>query len=126
MNTRRIFLAIALGLLASAIIMPGLFGSAAEAVQQDWINAPRSGGVRPPEKDVRGGAHGVPKSPVARALTATQSERLQALQVEAGNIPLVVQYNALTNTPRHLFSHAGYLSAPSASDGESIARGFIK
>jgi hypothetical protein len=126
MNTRRIFLVIALGLLASAVIMPGLFGSAAEAVRQDWIDAPRSGGVRPPEKDVRGGAHGVPKSPVARALSATQSERLKALQVEAGNIPLVVQYNALTNTPRHLFSHAGYLSAPDGGDAENIARGFIK
>jgi hypothetical protein len=106
--------------------MPGLFGSAAEAVRQDWIDAPRSGGIRPPEKDVRGGAHGVPKSPVARALSATQSERLKALQVEAGNVPLVVQYNALTSTPRHLFSHAGYLSAPSGGDPENIARGFIK
>ncbi|HEX9918446.1 MAG TPA: hypothetical protein VGA87_04715, partial [Pyrinomonadaceae bacterium] len=126
MNTRRIFLATALGLIALAVITPGLFGSAAQAVKQNWINAPRSGGVRPPEKDVRGGAHGVPKSPVARAFSETQSRSLQALQAEVGGAPLVVQYNALTNTPRHLFSRAGYLTAPAAGDAESISRGFLK
>jgi hypothetical protein len=126
MNTRRIFLAAALGLLVLAVIMPGLFGSAAEAVQQDWIDAPRSGGVRPPEKDVRGGAHGVPKSPVARALTAKQADGLRALQMESGGAPLVVQYNALTNTPRHLFSRAGYLTQPAAGDAANIARAFLK
>jgi hypothetical protein len=94
MSTRRNFLIIAFVLLALAVIMPGLFGSAVEAVKQDLINAPRSGGVRPPEKDVRGGAHGVPKSPVARALSETQSKSLKALQTEIGGAPLVVQYNA--------------------------------
>jgi hypothetical protein len=126
MNTRRIFLVAALGLLALVVVMPGLFGSAAEAVKQDLINAPRSGGVRPPEKDVRGGAHGVPKSPVARALSETQEKSLRALQTEVGGAPLVVQYNALTNTPRHLFSRAGYLTPPAAGDAEQIARGFLK
>jgi hypothetical protein len=126
MNTRRIFLVTALGLLALAVIMPGLFGSAAEAVKQDLINAPRSGGVRPPEKDVRGGAHGVPKSPVARALSDTQARGLKALQSEVGSAPLVVQYNALTNTPRHLFSRAGYLTTAAGGDAEGIARGFLK
>jgi hypothetical protein len=126
MNTRRIFLAVALGLLVCAVIMPGLFGSAAEAVRQDWINAPRSGGMRPPEKDVRGGVHGVPKSPVARALSATQEKSLKALQAEVGGAPLVVQYNALTSTPRHLFSRAGYLTPPNEGDAENIARGFLK
>ena len=126
MNTRRIFLVTALGLLALAVIMPGLFGSAAEAGKQDLINAPRSGGVRPPEKDVRGGAHGVPKSPVARALSATQTAGLRALQAESGGSPLVVQYNALTNTPRHLFSRAGYLSQSAGGDAADIARGFLK
>ncbi|HYG10377.1 MAG TPA: M36 family metallopeptidase [Pyrinomonadaceae bacterium] len=126
MNTRRIFFATALVLLALAVIMPGLFGSAVEAVKQDLINAPRSGGLRPPEKDVRGGAHGVPKSPVARALSETQAEKLRALRAEVGGAPLVVQYNALTNTPRHLFSRAGYLSPPAAGDAEPIARAFLK
>jgi hypothetical protein len=126
MNTRRIFLVTALGLLVLAVIMPGLFGSAAEAVKPDLINAPRSGGVRPPEKDVRGGAHGVPKSPVARALSDTQTKGLRALQAEVGGAPLVVQYNALTNTPRHLFSRAGYLTPPAGGDAEVIARGFLK
>jgi hypothetical protein len=126
MNTRRIFLATAIGLLALAVIMPSLFGSAAEAGKQDLINAPRSGGVRPPEKDVRGGAHGVPKSPVARALSATQAAGLRALQAESGGSPLVVQYNALTNTPRHLFSRAGYLSQSAEGDAADIARGFLK
>jgi hypothetical protein len=126
MNTRRIFLVTALGLLALAVIMPGLFGSAAEAVKQDLIDAPRSGGLRPPEKDVRGGAHGVPKSPVARALSETQAKGLKALQTEVGGTPLVVQYNALTNTPRHLFSRAGYLTPPTNGDAEGIARGFLK
>jgi len=126
MNTRRIFLAAALGLLALAVVMPGLFGFAVEAVKQDLINAPRSGGVRPPEKDVRGGAHGVPKSPVARALSETQANSLRALQAEVGSAPLVVQYNALTNTPRHLFSRAGYLTPPAGGDAEAIARGFLK
>jgi hypothetical protein len=106
--------------------MPSLFGSAAEAGKQDLINAPRSGGVRPPEKDVRGGAHGVPKSPVARALSETQAKSLKALQTEVGGAPLVVQYNALTNTPRHLFSRSGYLTPPTGGDAESIARGFLK
>ncbi|HEX8127832.1 MAG TPA: M36 family metallopeptidase [Pyrinomonadaceae bacterium] len=126
MNTRRIFLVTALGLLALAVIMPGLFGSAAEAVKQDLINAPRSGGVRPPEKDVRGGAHGVPKSPVARTLSETQAKGLRDLQRESGGSPLVVQYNALTNTPRHLFSRAGYLTPPAEGDAEIVARGFLK
>ncbi|HEV2882409.1 MAG TPA: M36 family metallopeptidase [Pyrinomonadaceae bacterium] len=126
MNTRRIFLVTALGLLALAVVMPGLFGAAAEAGKQDLINAPRSGGVRPPEKDVRGGAHGVPKSPVARALSETQTKSLKALQAEVGGAPLVVQYNALTNTPRHLFSRAGYLTPPTGGDAESIARNFLK
>ncbi|HEX8458714.1 MAG TPA: M36 family metallopeptidase [Pyrinomonadaceae bacterium] len=126
MNTRRIFLAASLVLLALAVIMPGLLGSAAEAVKGDLIDAPRSGGQRPPEKDVRGGAHGVPKSPVARALSETQTRGLKALQAEAGGAPLVVQYNALTNTPRHLFSHNGYLSQPATGDAEQIARGFLK
>jgi hypothetical protein len=126
MNTRRIFLVVALGLLALAVVMPGLFGSAAEAVRQDWINAPRSGGVRPPEKDVRGGVHGVPKSPVARALSESQTKGLTALQAEVGGSSLVVQYNALTNTPRHLFSRAGYLTPPAGGDAEQVARGFLK
>jgi hypothetical protein len=126
MNTRRIFLVTVLGLLALAVVMPGLFGSAVEAVKQDLIVAPRSGGVRPPEKDVRGGAHGVPKSPVARALSETQAKGLRALQAEAGGAPLVVQYNALTSTPRHLFSRAGYLTPPGAGDAEGIARTFLK
>jgi hypothetical protein len=125
MNTRRIFLVTVLGLLALAVVMPGLFGSA-EAVRRDLINAPRSGGVRPPEKDVRGGAHGVPKSPVARALSETQTTGLRALQAESGGSPLVVQYNALTNTPRHLFSRAGYLTPPVGGDPEAVARGFLK
>ncbi|MDQ1560246.1 MAG: large repetitive protein [Pyrinomonadaceae bacterium] len=126
MNTRRIFLATVLGLLVLTVVMPGLFGSAVEAVKQDLINAPRSGGVRPPEKDVRGGAHGVPKSPVARALSETQAKNLKALQTEVGGAPLVVQYNALTSTPRHLFSRAGYLTPPGAGDAEVIARSFLK
>ena len=126
MNTRRIFLVAALGLLALAVIMPSLFGSAAEAVKQDLINAPRSGGVRPPEKDVRGGAHGVPKSPVASALSESQAKGLKALQAELGSASLIVQYNALTNTPRHLFSHSGYLTQPTEGDAEQIARGFLK
>jgi hypothetical protein len=126
MNTRRIFLVLALGLLAAVVIMPGLFGSAVEAVQSNLINAPRSGGVRPPEKDVRGGAHGVPKSPEARALSATQAKTLKALQAEVGDASLVVQYNDLTSTPRHLFSRTGYLSAPAKGDPENIARGFLK
>ncbi|HEY1403550.1 MAG TPA: M36 family metallopeptidase, partial [Pyrinomonadaceae bacterium] len=37
-----------------------------------------------------------------------------------------VQYNALTSTPRHLFSRAGYLTAPAGGDAENIARGFLK
>ncbi|HZG51951.1 MAG TPA: M36 family metallopeptidase, partial [Pyrinomonadaceae bacterium] len=126
MNTRRIFLVAALGLLALAVIMPGLFGSAAEAVRQDLIDAPRSGGLRPPEKDVRGGVHGVPKSSVARSLSSAQAQGLRALQAEVGGAPLVVQYNALTNTPRHLFSRAGYLTPPTAGDAESISRSFLK
>ncbi|HYP00734.1 MAG TPA: M36 family metallopeptidase, partial [Pyrinomonadaceae bacterium] len=126
MNTRRIFLVLALGLLAFAVVMPGLFGSAAEAVQSKLINAPRSGGVRPPEKDVRSGVVNALKSPLARPLSETQAKGLQALQAAAGNSPLVVQYNNLSGTPRHLFSRDGYLTAPADDDAEQISRGFIK
>ncbi len=38
---------------------------------------------------------------------------------------LVVQYNGLTATPRHLFSHSGYLSDPSSAPAETIAREFL-
>ncbi|HJR07028.1 MAG TPA: M36 family metallopeptidase [Pyrinomonadaceae bacterium] len=126
MNTRRLFLVIALGLLTLAVVMPGLFGSAAEAVQSNLVNAPRSGGLRPTEKDVRVAALGAKRSVVQRALAETQTKSLQALQTEAGGAPLVVQYNNLTSTPRHLFSRAGYLTAPTDGDAEQIARGFLQ
>src|SRR4051812_4317920 len=67
--------------------------------------------THPPEIDVRG-AYGVPKGTALRAPLPSQIKAINSLQAKAG-AALQVQYNALTATPRHLFSYAGYLTPPS-------------
>jgi len=121
MNTRRIFLATVIGLLALAVIMPGLFGSAAEAVNPTPLVA--SSKPRPSELDVRG-LHGVPRGTDLRAPTAAQLRAIASLQVVSG-ASLQVRYNGLTATPSHLFSYTGYLTPSSAAPPEMIARDFL-
>lgn len=122
MNTRRIFLVLALGLFAAAIVMPGLFGSAAEAVNSAPLVAPST--PRPSELDVRG-LHGVPRGTDLRAPTAAQLRALTSLQGVSG-ASLQVRYNGLTATPNHLFSYTGYLTPPSSDPPEKIARDFLR
>ncbi len=78
---------------------------------------------RPNELDVRG-AHGVPKGTALRAPTQSQLKALESLRDAIGSQPQV-RYNGLTATPRHLFSHDGYLSAASSAAPETIARDFL-
>ncbi|HEY0081374.1 MAG TPA: hypothetical protein VGB61_01185, partial [Pyrinomonadaceae bacterium] len=121
MNTRRIFLVTTLALLALAVVMPGLFGFAVEAVNPVPLTA--SSKPRPSELDVRG-LHGVPRGTDLRAPTAAQLRALTSLQVISG-APLQVRYNGLTATPSHLFSYTGYLTPASSAPPEKIARDFL-
>jgi Zn-dependent metalloprotease len=75
------------------------------------------------ELDVRG-SEGVPKGTELRQPDAAQLRAIESLQDKVST-PLVVQYNGLTATPRHLFSHEGYLSEPSSKPAEVIARDFL-
>ena len=77
----------------------------------------------PRELDVRG-AHGVPKGIALVPPTEPQREAIAALEASRG-AKLQIQYNGLTGTPRHLYSHGTYLSGPSGADPEQIARGFV-
>ena len=77
----------------------------------------------PNEIDVRG-PHGVPKGLSFRQPTQVQLEAVRALEASVGS-KLQIQYNALTATPRHLFSRDAYLSKPSNAGPEAIARDFI-
>ena len=79
--------------------------------------------ARPAEVDVRG-PHGVPKGLAQRAPTEDQLKAIGSLQGSIGTT-LRVEYNGLTATPRHLFSHGIYLTPPSAAEPEQIARNFI-
>lgn len=66
----------------------------------------------------------MPKGTKLRAPTTAQTKAIAALQaVVAG--PLEVHYNGLTATPRHMFSHTGYLTEASAAEPETIARQFL-
>jgi hypothetical protein len=79
--------------------------------------------ARPAEVDVRG-PHGVPKGLAQRTPTEDQLKAIGSLQGSIG-ATLRVEYNGLTATPRHLFSHGIYLTPPSAAEPEQIARNFI-
>jgi hypothetical protein len=80
-------------------------------------------GERPAQMDVRG-PDGVPKGTDLRQPSEEQLKAIGSLESLAG-APLVIQYNGLTATPRHLFSHSGYLTPPSAAQPEVIAREFL-
>ena len=79
--------------------------------------------ARPAELDVRG-PYGVPTGTAFRQPTTAQIKALASLEAVAGGL-LVVQYNGLTATPRHVFSHGNYLSGPSSAPAETIARDFL-
>ncbi len=81
-------------------------------------------GDRPAEIDVRG-PHGPPKGTELRQPTAAQLKAIASLENLVGG-SLVIQYNALTATPRHLFSHSAYLSQPSSAPADTVARDFIR
>ena len=112
MPSKRVVRILALCLSAISIFVAAnlMFGSAAQT-------------VRPVELDVRG-PQGVPKGTRLRAPTLAQVKALAALQSIAGN-SIQVRYNGLTATPRHMFSHSGYLTPPSSAQPETIARGFL-
>ena len=80
-------------------------------------------GERPRQFDVRG-FDGVPKGTELRQPTAGQLKAIASLEASAAG-PLVVQYNGLTATPRHLLSHSGPLTQPSGAPPELIARDFL-
>ena len=79
--------------------------------------------AKPAEFDVRG-PDGVPKGTKLRAPTTAQTKAIAALQASVTG-SLEVQYNGLTATPRHIFSHSGYLTEPSGAEPETIARQFL-
>ena len=79
--------------------------------------------AKPTEFDVRG-PDGVPKGTELRKPTSAQVKAIAALQATVTG-GLEVQYNGLTATPRHMFSHTGYLTPPSAADPETIALQFL-
>jgi Zn-dependent metalloprotease len=73
--------------------------------------------------DVRG-PDGIPQGLGLRTRTPVQIAALTALEQQVGGA-LSVNYNGLTATPRHLFSHGRYLSSPSSAPPETVARDFI-
>ncbi len=79
--------------------------------------------AKPAEFDVRG-PDGVPKGTALRTPTSAQTKAIAALQATVTG-SLEVQYNGLTATPRHMFSHTGYLTQPSSAAPEAIARQFL-
>ena len=80
-------------------------------------------GERPNQFDVRG-FDGVPKGTGLREPDGAQLKAISSLQESVGG-PLVIQYNGLTATPRHLLSHSGPLTEPSGAPPELIARDFL-
>ena len=110
--------AIIRAILFCLLIICGFLGSSFQSSGLVVSEAPR-----PTEFDVRG-PDGVPKGIKLRAPTAAQLKAVASLQTEV-NGPLVIQYNGLTATPRHLFSHDGYLTQPRAAQPEIIARDFL-
>ncbi|HEV3467766.1 MAG TPA: M36 family metallopeptidase [Pyrinomonadaceae bacterium] len=113
-------------LLIATVLGSGLFVSSAQLGGAGGVSLPGGGGAEanmPSGVDVRG-QFGVPHGLGSRTLTAAQQKALKALEAEAG-APLAVQYNGLTATPRHLYTHGGYLSAPSAAAPEQVAREFL-
>lgn len=80
-------------------------------------------GERPRQFDVRG-FDGVPKGTELRQPTPAQLKAIASLEASAAG-PLVIQYNGLTATPRHLLSHSGPLTQPSGAPPELIARDFL-
>jgi hypothetical protein len=87
------------------------------------FSARRTPGALPREFDVRGSG-GSPRGVLVHPPTPLQLKSLEALRGAVG-APVTVRYNGLTATPHHLFSYAGYLSAPSPADPEAVARGFL-
>ncbi|MFL6210494.1 MAG: M36 family metallopeptidase [Pyrinomonadaceae bacterium] len=111
-------------LLALAVVAPVVFVSSAAAKRPA-----AAAGLDAPERplpttfDVRG-PDGLMRGTALRAPTAAQAKALNSLQSKSG-VQLQVRYNGLTATPSHLFSLAGYLSAPSNNPPEVIARDFL-
>ncbi|CAN5583732.1 hypothetical protein BH20VER1_BH20VER1_23780 [soil metagenome] len=78
---------------------------------------------RPAEIDVRG-HDGIPKGTALRQPNAAQLKAINSLEAR-GASQLVIDYNGATATPRHLFSHNGFLTEPSRGEPETIAREFL-
>jgi len=124
MISRRTVRAALLTSLVASVLASSLFMASA---QLGDANATTAGATQPAsmpsEFDMRG-PDGVPKGTALRAPSAAQTLALKKLELRVGS-PLTVQYNALTATPRHLFSHGNYLTRPSQAAPESIARDFL-
>ncbi|MBC7930185.1 MAG: M36 family metallopeptidase [Rubrivivax sp.] len=139
MKSRSIIRALLIASVSSVLLLSGLFvGSAQIGVSVNTGQTGGGGGLTngvvgatksltptniPKELDVRGPV-GVPKGLTARKPTAVQLEALQSLEAALGT-KLTIQYNGVTATPRHMYSHGTYLSAPSKAEPEQIARDFI-
>jgi Fungalysin metallopeptidase (M36)/Fungalysin/Thermolysin Propeptide Motif/F5/8 type C domain len=132
MKPRRMLRASLFSLVISTVLLSSLFAGSAqtdESADSGGTTEQAATGARqstpanlPKEIDVRG-PHGVPKG-----------LRFKPNQVQLGSINalktairsnLQIQYNALTATPRHMYSHGKYLTAPSRAEPETIARSFI-
>ena len=133
MNRRRILRSSIFSLVIATAVLSSLLASSAQiggsinkvptaidpAIPKRSLIPPN----QPKEIDVRG-PHGVPKGISPSQRSPAQLEAIQALEAAAGT-KVQIQYNGLTGTPRHMYSHGRYLSAPSTAEPESIARGFI-
>jgi hypothetical protein len=134
MNLLKVLRATLICLTVGLVFLPSSFVSSAK-------RAAFGGGELPREVDVRG-VDGVPKGGTMRvptekevkalaeaasdpksAAALAQSRAINALQAKVG-APLQVYANALTGTPRHMLSHAGYLTAPRMAHPEAVARLF--
>ncbi|MBC7930186.1 MAG: M36 family metallopeptidase, partial [Rubrivivax sp.] len=109
----------------ASVLATGLFASSAQigvSVNTGIVTTSGQSSL-PKEYDMRG-PDGVPKGTALRAPLPTQLAALASLKQSIGR-PVTVQYNGLTATPRHMFSHGNYLSAPSHAAPETIARDFL-
>ncbi len=109
--------------LMLAVVAPVVFVSSVAAKRPGaaTLNAPQR--QLPNTFDVRG-PDGPARGTDLRPPTAAQLKAINALQAVSG-VGVQVRYNGLTATPSHLFSYAGYLSAPSSAPPETVARNFI-
>jgi len=107
---------IALAVFAPVILVSAKRKSLSPALTPSQRKLPTTFDVRGPD--------GVPRGTNLHQPNAAQLKAIASLQTLIGT-SVQVRYNGLTGTPSHLFSPAGYLSAPSSDAPETIARNFL-